>query len=345
MVASTLSAAADCTSYSWSNQDGTLHFLGRTYDYFGTLEANRISIVPEGYDYALNPEGTETATVKHGFVAQSMLGLASPIIIDGMNEEGLMACLLNYPGYATYETNKKDGVTDIHPSFFLGYILGQCASVEEAAEAIENINLTDELIFGSEMRVHYIISDKTGEAMIVEPDKDGISVHRNTIGVMANSPNYEWQKTNLRNYVALSNVDTPPVEMLGEEFRAFGNGTGGSFGLPGGYSSPARFARMAFTKHFAPKGTDELDSVTRMFHNFAVVDIPEGLLRESADSDHYEQSLCITVMCAESGNYYFSPYTDRRINCVNVHNALKSVSGTDVSYIEIPSKQDVNYII
>ena len=342
---STLPAVADCTSFSWSNQDESLHFLGRTYDYFGTLEANRISIVPVGYDYALNPEGSETATVKYGFVAQSMLGLASPIVIDGMNEKGLMACLLNYPGYAVYNTNDKEGAIDIHPSFFLGYILGNCASVEEAAAAIENINLTDELIFGEKMSVHYIISDSTGEAMIVEPDEGGISVHRNTIGVMANAPGYEWQKTNLRNYVAISNLDTPPVEILGETFSAFGVGTGGSFGLPGGYSSPARFARIAFTKQFAPKGTDEIDSVTRMFHNFAVVDIPEGLLRESSDSDHYELSLCITVMCSESGNYYFSPYTDRRINCVNVHNALDSVNGTEISYIEIPTEQDINYII
>ena len=91
--------------------------------------------------------------------------------------------------------------------------------------------------------------------MIVEPDEGGISVHRNTIGVMANAPGYDWQKTNLRNYVAVSNLDTPPVEILGETFSAFGVGTGGSFGLPGGYSSPARFARMR-------RATDEKPFIT-----------------------------------------------------------------------------------
>lgn len=340
-----LFSISNCTSHSWENKDGSLHFLGRTYDYFGTLDSNRISIVPKGYMYSINPDGSERIEVKYGFVGNTMLGLPSPIVIDGMNEKGLMGCLLNYPGYAYYDTNVKEGVVNVHPSFFLAYILSECASVEEVVSEMENINLTGELIFGSEMNVHYIISDSTGEAVIIEPDKDGVSIHRNTIGVMANAPDYNWQKTNLKNYVAISNVDTPPVDILGETFSAFGVGTGGSFGLPGGYSSPSRFVRMAFTKQFAPKGVDELDSVTRMYHNFAVVDIPEGLLRESSDNDHYEQSLCITVMCSESGNYYFSPYTDRRINCVNVHNALKSVNGSDISYIEIPKTQDVNYII
>ena len=162
---------------------------------------------------------------------------------------------------------------------------------------------------------------------------------------MANAPGYEWQKTNLKNYVSISNIDPPPRTIAGEQFTAFGSGTGGSFGLPGGYSSPARFVRMAFMKEFAPKGTDEMDSVTRMFNSFGVVYIPDGILRKSADSTDSEQTLCTSVMCSESLMYYFSPYTSRRVNAVSVPDAIKKAGEGNLMYIDIPAEQDVNRLI
>ena len=36
-----------CTSFSWETRDGR-HLLGRTYDQFGDLKANRVLAVPAG---------------------------------------------------------------------------------------------------------------------------------------------------------------------------------------------------------------------------------------------------------------------------------------------------------
>ena len=85
----TVFAFADCTSSSWSNQDGSLHFLGRTYDYFGTLEANRISIVPSGYEYALNPEGSEETAAIRGVVTASDIRLAEATGDTGVPREDI----------------------------------------------------------------------------------------------------------------------------------------------------------------------------------------------------------------------------------------------------------------
>lgn len=336
---------ANCTSFAWENQDGSLHFLGRTYDMFGDLSGNRISVAGRGYEMSLSLDGSRTEKMDYGFVGISVIGLPSPIIVDGINEKGLMGALLNFPGYGHFNTQKDAEHTDIHPAFFVGYLLGTCSSVEEVAEKVSTLNLTDELVYGSLMSVHYIFSDSTGEAIIIEPDEDGITVHRNTIGVMANAPGYDWQKTNLKNYVSISNIDPPPRTIAGEQFSAFGSGTGGSFGLPGGYSSPARFVRMAFMKEFAPKGTDEMDSVTRMFNSFGVVYIPDGILRKSADSTDCEQTLCTSVMCSESLTYYFSPYTDRRVSAVSVPAAIDKAGDGNLMYIDIPAEQDVNRLI
>lgn len=62
------------------------------------------------------------------------------------------------------------------------------------------------------------------------------------------------------------------------------------------------------------KGKDEIDGISRMFHIFAAVSVPEGILR-APEEKGYEKTLCISGMCAESGAYYFSVSEKRRI-CV-----------------------------
>lgn len=334
-----------CTSCAWTTEDG-LHLLGRTYDMFGTLEGNRITVVKEGYSLQLSPSGAgESVTMKKSFIGNALQGAVSPIFTDAINEDGLMGCLLNFPDYGYFDTQKGEGNTDVHPAFFIPYILGSCSTVDDVAAACKSINLTSELIFGETMSVHYIFSDRSGETIVVEPDENGITVHRDTIGVMANAPGYDWQETNLKGYVSISNIHPDSRDISGKTFSAFGHGTGGSFGLPGGYSSPSRFVRMAFMKTFAPKGSDEIDGVRRMFHNFSVVYVPDGLLKPSADSDNCEQTLCTTVMCSESLTYYFSPVTDRRISSYSLHGAIDALGSELIGYYPIPADEDIAKVI
>lgn len=332
-----------CTSFSWSTKDRR-NLLGRTYDMFGNLDANRISVVNEGYGLSLSPDGSRKVAIRRPFLSMSVVGTtASPVFVDGINIDGLMGCLLNFPGFGCFDTNKEDDCVDIYPGSFLGYILGTCSSVDEAVRVMKKVNMTSEKVYGSIMSVHYIFSDRTGETIVVEPVDGGLAVHRNTIGVMANSPDYMWQMTNLRNYIAISPVHTPPSYIAGEEFSAIGEGTGGMFGLPGGYSSPSRFVRIALAKTFCPMGSDETDGVRRMFQAFSCVTIPEGFLRRSPESEDSEQTLCTSVMCSESMTYYFSPFTDRRITAIRLQDAL-SGHKDPISYIDIPRKEDISFI-
>ena len=61
-----------------------------------------------------------------------------------------------------------------------------------------------------------------------------------------------------------------------------------------------------------------MEGVSRMFRAFAPVDIPEGLAKADPDYDVYEQTLCTSVMCAESGVYYFAPARNRRISAIRL---------------------------
>lgn len=331
-----------CSSFSWETEDQK-HLLGRTYDQSGDLGGNCIASVPRNFKMKteINRNSNSAVMVQYAFMGMAILGLDTPVMVDGINEKGLMAALLNYPGYAVYNTNPGRGNCNIHPGFLTTYLLGQCSNVSEVAKQLPFINLTDEKIFDNEMTVHYIFSDSSGEAMIVEPDAEGLHIHRNTLGVMTNSPNYLWHKTNLRNYVSVTNLPTAPHQIINAEFSCFGHGTSGSFGLPGDYSSPSRFIRTAITKNFAVKGCCELDGVSKMFHCFAPVDIPEGMLKTAMWKKDYQQTLCISAMCAESLTYYFSTVSSRRICAICL---ARELGNTNIKYFDLPKDEDVCYL-
>ena len=336
-----------CTCFSWETEDG-MHLLGRTYDQCGNLKGNRIAAVPRNYPLKLEINEREDRHIRsrYAFAGMAVTGLASPVMVDGINEMGVMGGLLNYPGYAAYDVVRDSRHMNIHPGFLTGYLLSQCASVEEAASILPSLNLTGERIFGQEMTVHYIFSDRTGETIIIEPDKGGLQIHRDTIGVMTNSPGYQWQQTNLCNYASVSNVLDASRDYIDVKLRGTAVSSGGGFGLPGDYSSPSRFVRMAVMKHYAIKGKDEIDGVSRMFNQFSAVNIPEGIVMREKNGDDkkevtYDQTLCISVMCAESRTYYFSTCRSRRISALR----LTGMAGKeDIAYFEFPEKEDIMYM-
>lgn len=331
---------SECSSFSWETKSG-LHLLGRTYDQFGNLHANRIAVIPRGYSFFSDLTRGTKLTGQHAFTGMAILGFETPIIADGLNEAGLMGALLHYPRYAVYDTQKQTGHMDVHPGCFITLMLSQCATVHDVAGMCRKINLTGTPIQGKTMEVHYIFSDLSGETIVIEPDAAGITVHRHSIGVLTNSPDYLWHRTNLCNYTGVTNLHKPSQTIVNHEISGFGEGLGGSFGLPGDYSSPSRFVRTAFLKQFAVKGEDEIDGITRMFHNFAAVDIPEGILNADPDLGIYEQTLCITAMCGESLTYYFAPAENRRICALQLQ---KELSSPKVQYFELPKTQDIAYI-
>lgn len=322
-----------CTSFSSVTKDG-LHLLSRTYDFFGDLSQNRISVVRSGDVFSLGlSDDAENYTSKYGFLGMAIQGLKTPFFVDGVNEKGLMGCLLNFPDYGHFNTNPAAEFS-VHPGIFPSLIFASCSSVEEVSFFVNGVNITDEPVYGAKMSCHYIFSDSSGETIVVEPLKDGIKVYRDTVGVMANSPSYDWHMINLRNYVSIDNEHPEPKEILGKTFAAIGNGTGGSFGLPGGYGSPARFVRLAFAKEFAPDVEGEVSAVVQAMHSLSSVDVPPGFLKHK---EGCEATLCITSICSESRMYYYSPSSNRRINAISLERALEN---GDTSY-EIASDADI----
>ena len=96
----------------------------------------------------------------------------------------------------------------------------QVSHCEEVAEKIEReVQFVGNPLLGTVPPIHWIFSDGTGETIVVEPDRDGLHVYRNTMGVMTNSPGYPWHRTNLLTYAGLRDLDYDTLHINGDSLE------------------------------------------------------------------------------------------------------------------------------
>ena len=104
-------------------------------------------------------------------------------------------------------------------------------------------------------------------------------VYDNVVGVLTNSPTYEWHIQNLRNYVNLTAENAKPVKVGNVTYAGTGQGSG-LHGLPGDPTPPSRFVMAAATAYLADKPKDAAEALIVAEHLINRVDIPKGLVRD-----------------------------------------------------------------
>ena len=96
---------------------------------------------------------------------------------------------------------------------------------------------------------------------------------------MTNRPDFEWQINNLRNYVNLDAHDRKDKMLNGLKIGPTGVGSG-MLGLPGDWTPPSRFVRVAYSLDAALPVEGATEAVNLAEHLLNVVDIPRGLIKE-----------------------------------------------------------------
>lgn len=98
-----------------------------------------LSVSPKGLPClpGLQPAGREV-TVHYGYTGMAVLGYGEPILVDGVNEAGLMGALLHYPEYAIYPPKPRPDQMSVHPGRLLAYLFGLCSGVEEVAALLSH---------------------------------------------------------------------------------------------------------------------------------------------------------------------------------------------------------------
>ena len=239
-----------------------------------------------------------------------------PLYYDAVNEKGLGMAGLNFVGNAVYNEveNGKENVAQFE---FIPWILGKCATVQEAKDLLKKINLVKTPF--SEMlpcaQLHWIIADKE-ESITVESMADGLYVWDNPAGVLTNNPPFDQQMFMLNNYMHLSprQPENHFSDSLG--LKTYSRGMG-ALGLPGDLSSTSRFARVAFVKDHSFSGDSEEESVSQFFHILGSVDQQRGCCE--VEPGKYEITLYTSCCNCDKGIYYYTTYENHQISAVDMH--------------------------
>ena len=347
LAAAAFNESSACTGITLTAKD-TSHVLARTCEWGGSFLQSRYVIVPRGYaQTAFTPAGTDGMefTSKYGYVGISVM--QDQFVTEGLNEKGLSAGLFFFPGYGQYEkydsTLNASTLTDMQ---LVAWILGSFSTVEEVIAAVGDIHI---VALSPEMQtVHWRIGDASGRQVVLEIVGGEAEFHENRLGVLTNSPGYEWQMTNLNNYVNLYPGNAQPLELAdGVTLSSFGAGTGFR-GIPGDVTPPSRFVRAAFYQTTAPQYATGFETVKETFQILNNFDIPVGIEHAPSSGPLPENVPSATQWTTSSDlkalRFYYRTAWNSTIRCID----LKSINFDKVRFTAAPldkvQEQPVEFI-
>lgn len=324
-----------CTGIRLIANDNTV-VHARTMEFGQDVESNVI-VIPRGYARTGTapslevPGGSEDGakwTAKYGSVGANAKGL--PIIVDGLNEKGLAVGTFYFPTAAKFMPYKiADKNNTIAPWEVGSWILDHFADVGEVKAGIGAVVVTEVTFpaWGFCPPFHYVVHDASGKSIVLEYVDGKLNVHDNPLGVITNSPTFDWHMTNLRNYLNFSDTNLPNLTLRRAsspvELKAFGQGTG-MLGMPGDLTPPARFVRaVAFTQTVLPTLIEiGADAVLQAFHILNNFDIPKGCARDHEKDEHgniiADYTLWTTANDLAAKKFYFRTYRNSQIRVVDL---------------------------
>lgn len=295
-----------CTAVSYL---GKRHYFGRNLDLeYGFSE--QVVVTPRNYPFRFR---NGTSLPQHF----AMIGMATvsedyPLYYEATNERGLSMASLNFPGNATY-LSRAENCDNITPFELIPWILGQCATVQEAQKLLDRINLWA-LNFSQELPLsplHWIIADRDS-CIVAEPMADGLHIYEDPLGILTNNPPFPYHLQHLADYMQLTPGE--PCNRFGiGGIASYSNGMG-AMGLPGDFSSASRFVRAAFVK---ANSVSDGDEIGQFFHILSAVAMPRGSVMVHGKPEITRYSSCCDT---KAGIYYYTTYANSRITAIDMRN-------------------------
>jgi choloylglycine hydrolase len=333
--------ALACTGIFLTADDGAF-VHARTLE-FGLDLHSEILMVPRGHARTgTTPDGKEGLKWKAKYASVGMNGVGLPFLFDGVNEKGLAAGTFYFPTSAGYMPYAPGDAGKTIAQWEVGsWILENFASVDEVKAGIGEV-VVPSVVFagwGFAPEAHYIVHDSTGKSLVIEYVGGKLVVHDAPLGVITNSPTYDWHMTNLRNYINFSMTNAPPVKLGPVTLKPFGQGTG-MLGMPGDFTPPSRFVRaVAFSQSALPSKTGH-DAVLEAFHILNQFDIPKGAAREHEKDEHgnivADYTLWTSAVDLKARQYFFRTYENSAIRMIDL--MKMDLDAKDI--VKIPSTGD-----
>jgi choloylglycine hydrolase len=290
-----------CTDLRLLKLDG-LHVSARTMDFAREL-GSRVQVAPVGQHWSATNTGTAAPTLTwtntRGYVAMDAFGFDWGVC-DGLNDAGLSVGTLWLPETDLPEAPPEtDGAPAIDLIHFGQWVLGTCATVQDVRDAFAAVQLWNapvrrlwpddrtlpeivKPLLDFAFPMHLAVHDAHGGDLVVEFLGGTAVFHDNPVGVLTNSPTFDWHLTNLRNYVNLTNDEARPRNLMGFKVAPLGNGSG-LLGIPGDVTPPSRFVRATMLTEVTTSASSPDAAVNQAFHCLDLVSVPRQV---AASGDH-----------------------------------------------------------
>ncbi|MBU6204171.1 MAG: linear amide C-N hydrolase [Bacteroidetes bacterium] len=317
-----------CTGITLKSIDGGI-VVARTVEWaLNDAQHNQILIVPRNKKFkGQTPAGFNGKTWigKYGFVTLTAYG--QPYGPDGLNEEGLYVGVYYLPGfaeYAIYDSSKAN--VSMSVGDLMQWMLSSFKTVDEIITNLHSVvivNVENNDFGGAELPFHFKIVDPSGASKIIEiVNKGEVKIYDPYLGVITNSPTYDWHLINQRNYIKLSTDPSTPLNLGGYDLKPLGGGSG-LIGLPGDFTPPSRFIRAAaFTASCRPLNS----SIEAVFESFRILDNFNIPLGAQVPVDHLPSDIVSATQITSSSDlknkvYYYHTMWNRQVRKID----LKSI--------------------
>ena len=289
-----------CTSLALPAPDGR-HLFGRTLD-LDTHFGEAVTITPRRFRFSFG--GGSPQSIRYAILGMAAVADGYPLYAEAMNEAGLCMAGLRFAESAAYADPSVPtaGKRDLAPWELIPYLLGNCATVSEARQALSEIRVVakpfSDTLPAAPLHWHMADADPAHGGLVVEVTAAGMAVYSHEgAGVLANEPPYPAQLTALRKATAADH-------------------------LPAGYGSPARFARASILRRWwlergstcaAVDGTTQTAgyAVAQFFSLLGAVSPTAGAVMTPEGGCH--RTLYTCCMDTAAGVYYYKTETDAAV--------------------------------
>lgn len=308
-----------CTEFILPRSTGP-RVSGRTMDFAKEFDW-RIAAVPKGTEQSAvhlprihkHPAAKWEAQYAFMGIGEKVAGdLFETKTTDAMNDQGLSAAALWLPG-SEYPrvTNIPETTSLISCLDICSWAVSNYATVEalrvdlehiaagEPTEDGEHLAFWDPLQMPEELTaigagevtnylpLHFQFHDRDGNSLVLEFRDQKMELTDNgDLGVMTNAPFIDWQRTNLSNYLSVTNVEVESGTVVDMSVNRSGNG-GGTLGLSTSPLPPDRFVRAAFLLDFAKpwlaeKGRTEAEGAAFALNLIGNIAVPREMCIDKA---------------------------------------------------------------
>lgn len=289
-----------CTSIYQVTGDHT-HLLARTMDW-PTLAVSPL-FVPRHFRWATAFDHRVYEN-RYAMVGGGSLSASRIDVSDGVNEYGLMAQKLTFDNGVHYQDARRADKVQLAAYEFIFWALGNFRSIQDLADHLADVELMSELNSDTKYgkpELHFVLADRTGRVVVIEPSQTPLKVIENPLGVVTNSPDFARQLAQMERYVDFT-ADFRAGRVPLNTPRVTTGRLSGKANPPGYYSPSARFIRAAYLKERSDVPADEAAGLVSEWHLLDSVTVPQNRRHQRT----YSVYRAVTV--AESRSYYFQSY-------------------------------------